>query len=67
MSKPTITQANIYMTLDNDGNDIWAYRADDEGGYDHSDTLDADTEEEAKAEIAAMFPAAKITVLPPKQ
>lgn len=50
-----ITAVNIYRA----GGD-WCYRADDSDGYDHSDVLDADSETEARAEVALMFPAATV-------
>lgn len=55
-SLPTIIAVNIYR----DGA-VWCYRADTAEGYDHSDTLDAETLAEARAEILAMFPDATVT------
>lgn len=48
-------QVNIYR---NDG--VWAYALWVDGEFDHSDTLDADTEEQAFAAAASMFPGADV-------
>ena len=59
---PQITEVRVYL---HDGE--WCYAADDEDGYDHSDTLDLDGGAGtaiAIAMAAEMFPAAHIRFLP---
>ena len=58
---PKITEVRVYL-LDGER----CYAADDEDGYDHSDTLDTldtDTLAVAVAEAQRMFPGAEITVV----
>ena len=55
MTTPTITEINIYR---NRGE--WCYSAWTTDEFDHSDTLDADSEDEARTEVASMFPDAEI-------
>ena len=54
----TIQDVNIYL----DGN-VWCYAAWTAEGHDHNDTLDAGTEQEARAEIAAMWPGARVALV----
>jgi hypothetical protein len=49
------TIANIYR---NSG--AWCYASFVDGEYDHSDTIDADSEAEARAEIATLLPGAEV-------
>lgn len=52
----TITQANLYRH-----GAVWSYRADTVEGYDHTGVLDdADTEADARDELARMFPGAVV-------
>ncbi len=51
----TVDRVNIYR----DGQ-TWCYAAWCGNDYDHSDTLDAESEDEAREEVAAMWPAADI-------
>lgn len=54
-TRPTIQTVCIYRAAGQ-----WCYAARDVDGHDHSDTLDATTGAEARAEVAAMFPGAAI-------
>jgi protein tyrosine/serine phosphatase len=61
MQHSTITQVNIYRRNDEWCYSAWAWERQE---FDHSDTVgcpDNATEDEARAELAAMFPAATIT------
>lgn len=53
-----IVKVNVYKSAGE-----WCYRADDENGFDHSDTLGCDdgaTADQAQAEAAEQFPGASI-------
>lgn len=57
----TIQNVTIYL----DG-DVWCYAAwlgDVRGELDHTDTLDASTEREARAEIEAIWPGVRVTLI----
>ena len=57
-----VTTKIIAVNIYRDGA-VWCYRADTAEGYDHSDTLEAETLAEAKAEILALFSGAMVTRL----
>lgn len=50
-----MTRINIYRS-----SNTWCYAAWLGGDYDHSDTLDADSEADAEAEVLTMFPGADV-------
>ncbi len=52
----TITKVNVCRNLGE-----WCYAAWTEEGYDHSDTLDAESESEAIAAASTQFPGAEVT------
>ena len=60
MKRPTIDRVRIYRSAG-----MWCYAAWCGAEHDHNDTLpDAESEREARAAVAAMFPAAEVRRVP---